>query len=81
MKKRLETGFQGHSTEATSVAVTNDSKFIISGSSDNTVRIWNFWEKRQETVLKGHKEWVNSVTVTSDNKCIISGSDDNTIRI
>ena len=64
---------KGHSSTVRTVAVTSDNKYVISGSSDNTIRIWNVFEKRQETVLEEHLNWVNSVSVTSDNKFIISG--------
>ena len=70
------------------MAVTSDSKYIISGSGDpfdddseNTIRIWNLLEKRQEAVLEGHTSAVQTVAVISDNKYIISGSRDKTIRI
>ena len=56
--------------------MTSDNKYIVSGSNDDTIRIWNLLKKSQKTVLKGHTGWV-----TSDNKYIISGSKDNTIRI
>ena len=34
------------------VAVISDNKYIISGSKDKTISIWNLFEKTQETVLK-----------------------------
>ena len=64
---------EGHTETLTSLALTSDDKYIISGSEDKTVRIWNRSEKRQEAVLKGHTDYVLTVAVTSDNKYIISG--------
>ena len=61
--------------------MTSINKFIISGSYDQTIRIWNFLQKRQETVLQGHLNAVTSTVVTTDNKYIISGSLDKTIRV
>ena len=72
---------QGHTSSVRTVAVTSDNKYIISGSHDKTIRIWNLLQKRQETVFRGHTDSVNSVVVTSNNKYINSGSDDSTIRI
>ena len=46
--------------------MTSDKKYIISGSTDKTIRIWNFIEKTQETVLEGHTYSVWTVAVTSD---------------
>ena len=43
MKKELESHFslflEGHTSTVTSVTVTSDNKYIISGSSDETIRI------------------------------------------
>ena len=61
--------------------MTCDNKYIVSGSSDKTIRIWNLLERRQETVLNGHTEGVTSVVVTNDNKYVLSGSEDCTIRV
>ena len=72
---------QGHAKQVTTVVVTRDNKYIISGSEDNTIRIWNLLEKTQESVLQGHSKQVTTVAATSDNKYIISSSLDKTIRI
>ena len=32
--------------------MTSDNKYIVSGSDDKTIRIWNLLEKRQKTLLK-----------------------------
>ena len=61
--------------------MTSNNKYVVSGSEDKTIRIWNLLEKRQETVLQGHTSPVLTVAVTSDNKYIVSGSLDKTIRI
>ena len=62
------------------VAITSDSKYIVSGGWDKTVRIWNLQDKTQEAVLQGHTGYVWSVAITSDSKYIISGGDDHTVR-
>ena len=41
----------------TSVAITSDNKYIVSGGCDKTVRIWNLQDKTQEAVLQGHTEY------------------------
>ena len=54
----LEEGYglilEGHTKYVSSVAITSDNKYIISGGYDNTVRIWNLQDKTQEAVLQGH---------------------------
>ena len=62
MKKELELNFnlfiEAHTNYVYSLAVTNDSKYLISGSGDATIRIWNLLEKRQVSLLRGHTSYV-----------------------
>ena len=81
LEREYKLFLEGHINTVQSVAITSDNKYIISGSSDKTIRIWNLLEKRQEAVLEGHTNSVTSIAITSDNKYIISGSEDKTIRI
>ena len=54
---------QGHTLGVVTLAVTSDNKYIVSGSLDKSIRIWNLLEKIQETVLKGHTSSIKCVTV------------------
>ncbi|OMJ70397.1 hypothetical protein SteCoe_31644 [Stentor coeruleus] len=74
--------FKGHTEPINSIVMTSDNHYIISGSNDKTIRIWNLLAERQsELVLKGHESRVSSVAITSDDKFIVSGSWDKTIRL
>ena len=42
---------EGHTYSVWTVAVTSDNKYIVSGSDDKTIRIWNLLEKKQKTFL------------------------------
>ncbi len=33
---------KGHTNYVNSVCYINDSEFVVSGSSDNTIKIWNY---------------------------------------
>jgi len=72
---------RGHSHWVYSVAVSPNSCHVVSGSSDNTVRVWNASTGEEEHVLRGHSHWVKSVTVSPDNCHVVSGSWDSTVRI
>ena len=48
--------------------------YAISGSNDNSIRIWNIKEKICKRIILGHNECVISITRTANNKYIISCS-------
>ncbi len=64
-----------------SVAISQDNKFIVSGSQDSTIIVWERESGIQLQELKGHNDTVWSVTISLDNKFIVSGSSDKTIRV
>jgi len=70
---------QGHTETVRSVCISPDCNYVISGSWDKTVRVWDILTGACVWVLKGHTDWVNSVGVT--NYRIISGSSDRTVRV
>ncbi|MFM6108296.1 MAG: WD40 repeat domain-containing protein, partial [Sphaerospermopsis kisseleviana] len=71
----------GHSSSVNAVAVTADNQRVISGSDDNTVKVWNLQTGEEQFTLEGHSSWVNAVAVTADNQRVISGSWDNTVKV
>ena len=54
---------------------------IVSGSGDNSVRVWDVLTGVELQKLKGHTGWVNSVVFSSNGTRIVSGSDDNSVRV
>ena len=64
-----------------SVAVTPDGSRIVTGSEDNTARIWDAASGRELAQLTGHEGGVRSVAVTPDGSRIVTGSEDSTVRI
>ena len=73
--------FTGHTHFVYSVAVSADGSFIVSGSGDRTIKVWNILERREECTFTGHTGSVHSVAVSADGRFIVSGSRDETIKI
>ena len=71
----------GHSDYVHSVAYSPDGSRIISGSDDNTIKIWDVNIGTCLKTLEGHSNYVGSVSFSPDSIRIISGSYDKTIKI
>src|SRR5882762_1450170 len=74
--------FQGHSNSLYSVIFSPDGQQIVSGSADNTIRVWDIrTEKTVVGPLKGHTDYVQHVVFSADGKQIASVSTDTTVRL
>jgi hypothetical protein len=72
---------RGHTGWVLGVALSSDGRAALSGSSDQTVRVWDLTSGRCTAVLEGHTNLVSSVALSSDGWAALSGSDDNTVRV
>ena len=68
-----------HSDTVEAFALTCDSKYAVSGSDDNTLKVWDLESGDLIRTLEGHSDTVEAVALTCDSKYAVSGSDDNTL--
>jgi len=75
----------GHSSRVNAVAVSSDGKYVVSGSDDNTIKVWDFSTGNGihtlNIPLTAHSYRVNVVAVSSDGKYIVSAAYDDTIKV
>ncbi|MDP6636568.1 MAG: hypothetical protein QGG42_16845 [Phycisphaerae bacterium] len=71
----------GHASHVCSVAFSPDGKLLVSGGSDNTVKIWDVATRCPLGSLSGHTGSVRSVAFSPDGKRIASASYDKTVRV
>ncbi|KAI8631600.1 phospholipase A-2-activating protein [Xylariaceae sp. FL1651] len=70
----------GHARNICALAVVPGSKYIASGSWDNTARIWNVATWETEVILEGHEGAVWDVLPLSES-LVVTGCADKNIRI
>lgn len=71
----------GHSGYVLGVALTRDGVVAVTGSADDTLRVWNIAERKSLRVLRGHDADVNAVALSPDDRLIASGGDDGMVRL
>ncbi|MBW4670871.1 MAG: WD40 repeat domain-containing protein [Cyanomargarita calcarea GSE-NOS-MK-12-04C] len=71
----------GHTHIVRSLAVSSDSKLLVSGCGDKTIKIWNLETGELIRTLTGHRDGVYAIALSPDDKIIASGSADKTIKL
>ncbi|MBD2041406.1 serine/threonine-protein kinase [Microcoleus sp. FACHB-672] len=76
-KMSLAETLSGHSLDVRSVAISPDSRTLVSGSLDGTIQIWDLSTGARKATLNEHlkaQELVSSVAITPDGQTLVSGS-------
>merc|ERR1719436_378476 len=71
----------GHSEPVSSVVLSTNGQFALSGSWDTTMRLWDLNTGATLRTFQGHTKDVFSVAFSSDNRQIVSGSRDRHIKL
>ena len=71
----------GHTRAVRSIDFNADGTQIVSGSVDETVRVWDVAMGIEVNMFTGHTDTVSSVAFNPDGNTIASGSYDKTVRL
>lgn len=71
----------GHNDEVNTIALSQNGQEIVSGSDDQTIKIWNLNSQQLLRTLKGHSDWVYAVAISPDSQTLVSGSKDKNIKL
>jgi len=82
-KQRLqpEKVLKGHVGQVWGVAVTPDRKKVISGSYDQTLRVWDLRSGMLIKTINGHTDKIFGVAAMPDGRSAVSCSADQTIKV
>ncbi|MFD9195643.1 XRE family transcriptional regulator [Streptomyces phaeochromogenes] len=78
------TRLTGHTNNVNAVAYRADSRTLVTGSNDNTARLWNTTDPhhpRPSATLTGHTEKVSHAAFSSDGRTLATASWDDTARL
>ncbi|PAA61699.1 hypothetical protein BOX15_Mlig003646g2 [Macrostomum lignano] len=71
----------GNKDSIYSLAMNHSATMIVSGSTENVLRIWDPRSCQKQCKLRGHTDNVRAIVISNDGSRILSGSSDGTIKL
>ena len=74
----------GHQGPIRTLAISADSRWLVTGSADKTARLWDLTAENPSAnprVLSGHQGMISSVAISADSRWLVTGSADKTARV
>ncbi len=72
---------RGHNGHVLSAVFSPNGRYIVSASTDFTIRIWDVENGAEIKVLRGHTDYVQWAEYSPDGQRIVSASNDGTVKI
>ena len=74
-------GHRAHQAFVSSVGISPDGRWVLSGGDDGNVCLWDAHAGRVVRTLEGHARRVSGVSLNKEATLAVSGSDDGTLRL
>ncbi len=71
----------GHTGAVHDLAISPDGHLLVSGSEDQSLRLWRLPGGESLKTLSGHSGEIWGVAMSADGRLLVSGSDDNSLRL
>ncbi|MDZ4859590.1 MAG: protein kinase, partial [Candidatus Hydrogenedentes bacterium] len=79
--RRQELAYEAHQDAVTAITCSRDGRLLLTGSEDNTVRMWDRATGVCIRAFEGHQNSITSVHFTPDAQIAMSSSQDRTIKL
>jgi WD40 repeat protein len=73
--------FEGHAAGVQTLRYSANGKLLLSGSHDNTVRVWDVASRKPLKILRGHAGRVSACAFGPDHSWVLSGSHDHLAKL
>ncbi len=71
----------GHTGFVNTLAISSDGRYLISGSADDTIKIWEMATGEEIRTLEGHSSPINTLVLSGDGRTLASGASDSSIKL
>jgi WD40 repeat protein/predicted Ser/Thr protein kinase len=71
----------GHTDRVWSVALSQDGQTLVSGSQDDTIKVWNPTTGELSRTINAQAGSVRAVSLSADGKTLAAGNGDNSIKV
>ncbi|MBD2497060.1 serine/threonine-protein kinase [Nostoc sp. FACHB-280] len=78
---QLDKTLNAHNNYVKTLAITQDGKTLVSGSSDKTIKFWKLADNSLIREISAHNSGVIAIAISPDEQIVASSSNDQTIKI
>jgi len=71
----------GHTDNIKAIVFSADSKLLISGGRDSTLKVWDINTQKIVRTLSTKSEGITSIALSSDHQTVVSGDIDHSVKI
>jgi len=72
---------RGHVQSVYQISFSSDSRLLVSGSADSTLKVWDLRKKKLLNDLPGHADEVFAVDWSPDGQMVASGGRDRDLKL
>ncbi len=72
---------RGHVQAVYQLCFSSDSRLLVSGSADSTVKVWDLKKKKIHIDLPGHADEVYAVDWSPDGQMVATGGKDRVLKM